>query len=138
MLSYRFEINVTKNVFAHLFNRVLKEIRRVLWLFPFVFAATLSFIFLFSTPAFSQTLEGVPSVVSDAIGARDPIFHEPVSQGINLVFNGRVEESLVIFDRLLKEYPDHPAPHFFKAAAYQVWMSHYRLSKFQSEFEENF
>lgn len=123
--------------FLLLFKRFLKGTLRVLCLSPYAFAATLAFIFLFSTPAFSQTLEGVPSVASDAIGARDPIFHEPVSRGIHLVFNGQVEESLVIFDRLLKEYPDHPAPHFFKAAAYQVWMSHYRLSKFQNEFEEN-
>ena len=137
MLSNSFQINVNKNVFAHLFTRFLKERRRVLCLLPFGFAATLFFIFSFSTPAFSQTFEGVPSVAKDAIGARDPIFHEPVSRGIHLVFNGQVEESLVIFDRLLKEYPDQPAPHFFKAAAYQVWMSHYRLSKFQNEFEEN-
>ena len=137
MHSYRSERNFTINDFLLLFNRFLKERLRVLCLFPFVLVATLPFIFLFSTPAFSQTLEDVPSVAPDAIGARDPTFHEPVSRGINLVFNGRIEESLVIFDRLLKEYPDHPAPHFFKAAAYQVWMSHYRLSKYQNEFEEN-
>ena len=137
MCSYRFERNLTSNDFLLLFYDFLKKTLRVLGLSPYAFAATLPFIFFFSTPAFSQTYEGVPNVASDAIGTRDPIFHEPVSRGIHLVFNGQIEESLVIFDRLLEEYPDHPAPHFFKAAAYQVWMSHYRLSKFQNEFEEN-
>ena len=65
------------------------------------------------------------------------IFHGPVSRGIRLVFNGRFKESMVIFDRLLLKYPDHPAPNFFKAAAYQIWMSNYRVNRFQRELEDN-
>jgi hypothetical protein len=112
--SYRFVKNIKTNNLSTLFYRFRKETLRVLCLLSLVFAATLPSNFFAPPPAFSQTYDSVPQVPPGAVGSRDPKFHEPVSQGIQLVFNGRIEESLVIFNNLLTENPHHPAPHFLK------------------------
>ncbi|MCI0690821.1 hypothetical protein L0337_02320 [candidate division KSB1 bacterium] len=67
----------------------------------------------------------------------DPTFDEPLSRGIAFVYRDRFEESLALFDSLQKAYPDHPGPHFYKAATYQTWMSSYRFNGFQKELEKN-
>jgi tetratricopeptide (TPR) repeat protein len=103
----------------------------------FVFTVAFAFIVLFSTPASSDIMDSVPEVAADAITPPDPIFDEPASRGINLVFNGHFRESMEIFNGLLTKYPNHPAPNFFKAAAYQVWMNNYRLNLFQTDLEKN-
>ncbi len=79
----------------------------------------------------------VPDVPPDAISSKDPLFHEEVLRGIQLTFNDNYKDALVIFDSLITEHPDRPAPYFFKAAAYQNWMSSFRISTFQKEVEEN-
>jgi tetratricopeptide (TPR) repeat protein len=53
------------------------------------------------------------------------------------VFSDRLEESMALFDSLQSAYPDHPGPHFYKAAAYQTWMSSFRFNGFQKELEKN-
>lgn len=137
MNSGRFERQLEFNKLDHFFCRVKKETVSALNLLPFVLSVSLLLLMVFASPAASQDIEEIPNVPPGELGSRDPIFHEPVSRGIYLVFNNRVEEGLVIFDKLAKAYPEHPAPHFFKAAAYQVWMNHYRVRKYQNEFEEN-
>jgi tetratricopeptide (TPR) repeat protein len=67
----------------------------------------------------------------------DPAFDAPLSRGIALVYSERFEESLALFDSLQKAHPDHPGPYFYKAAAYQTWMSSYRFNGFQKELEKN-
>ena len=137
MDAYRFENNKAIKNSSFLLNRLGKATSKTIGLFSFTSTLALLLIFLFAYPALSQTINEVPKVASGEIGSRDPIFHEPVSRGISLVFNNQIEESLVIFNGLQEDHPDHPAPHFFKAAAYQVWMNHYRVRKYQIEFEEN-
>jgi tetratricopeptide (TPR) repeat protein len=56
---------------------------------------------------------------------------------INATFRDQYEEAVRIADSMIKVYPDHPAPYFFKAATLQGWMSTYRISNFQDEMEEN-
>ncbi len=94
-------------------------------------------IILSISPAFSHPTERVPDLPPDVRASKDPIFHDSASLGINLVLNDRFKEGLLLFEDLQQTYPDHPAPHFFKAAAYQSWMSVFRLNRFQEEFEEN-
>jgi tetratricopeptide (TPR) repeat protein len=89
------------------------------------------------SPAFSHPTERVPDLPPDVGASKDPIFYDSASLGIRLVFNDRFKDGLRLFEDLQQTYPDHPAPHFFKAAAYQSWMSVFRLKRFQGEFEEN-
>jgi tetratricopeptide (TPR) repeat protein len=94
-------------------------------------------IILSISPAFSRPTERVPNLPPDVRASRDPLFHDSASLGINLVLNDRFKEGILLFEDLQRTYPNHPAPHFFKAAAYQSWMSFFRLNRFQVEFEEN-
>ncbi len=90
-----------------------------------------------AAPGMTQITDSIPDVPQDARAPIDPLFHETASRGIYLTFTDRYEESLALFDSLVKEHPEHPAPYFFKAATYQNWMSTYRISRFQNELEEN-
>ena len=102
------------------------------------FLAFLLWLLILSiSPALSRTTEGLPTLPLDAGASKDPIFHDSASLGINLVLNDRFKEGLRVFEDLQQRYPDHPAPHFFKAATYQSWMSVFRLNRFEKEFEEN-
>jgi len=67
----------------------------------------------------------------------DPLFHVPLTRGIELVFADRYEQSLALFDSLQAAHPGHPGPPFYKAAVYQTWMSAYRFNGFQEELEVN-
>jgi tetratricopeptide (TPR) repeat protein len=97
----------------------------------------LGFIFLSISPAFSDPSESVPDVPPGTVGSKDPIFFDVVSPGIDLALHDRFKESLLLFDEIQQSHPDHPAPHFFKAATYQSWMSTTRLKTHQEEFEKN-
>ena len=97
-------------------------------------------LFLFTstmTPAFPRTIGAVPNVKPDSLSLPDPIFHDIVSRGINMVFDEQYEKSLSIFRELEEMYPNHPGPNFFKAATYQSWMSNFRINNFQQELEKN-
>jgi tetratricopeptide (TPR) repeat protein len=100
-------------------------------------AILLWFIILSISPAFSHPTESVPDPPPGIVASKDPIFYDSASPGINLVLHDRFEESLLLFEDLQQTYPGHPAPHFFKAATYQSWMSLFRVNRFQDEFEEN-
>jgi hypothetical protein len=97
----------------------------------------LGFIFLSISPAFSHSSESVPDLPPGTKASRDPIFFDAALPGINLVLHDRYKEGLHLFEEIEHTYPDHPAPHFFKAATYQSWMSLSRLNAFQEEFEKN-
>ena len=100
-------------------------------------AFLVGFIFLSISPAFSAPFESVPDLPPGTVVSKDPIFFDAVSPGMNLVLHDRYKEGLLVFEEIQKTYPDHPAPHFFKAAAYQSYMSSFRLNRFQKELEEN-
>ncbi len=100
-------------------------------------AILLCFIMLSVSPAFSRTTESVPDLSPGKVASKDPIFFDAASPGIHLVLHDRYEEALLLFEELQQKYPNHPAPHFFKAATYQSWMSLSRLNRFQEEFEKN-
>jgi tetratricopeptide (TPR) repeat protein len=102
--------------------------------------ATLALVLLlvlFVPLAYSRTISEVPDVANDVVTPVGPIFHDSLLRGIELVFNDQLEKSLAIFHQLQQTYPDHPAPHFFQAAAYQSWMSNFRLNRYQKELQEN-
>ena len=82
---------------------ILKSFR-----FKFSAAMVLSLFLVLSTQALSQRIDELPEVKPGAVGARDPIFHDEASRGIQLVFHGRYEEALAIFNELLQRHPDHP------------------------------
>ena len=92
---------------------------------------------LIGSPAFCSIIDIVPAVPPGAVSLCNPQFDGPISRGIDLTFTDQYEESVQIFDSLLKAYPQHPAPYFFKAAAYQGWMSTFRTNRFQNELEHN-
>ena len=105
---------------------------------PKTLAALLFACILFSiSPVFSHPAESVPDLPAGRVASKDPIFFDAVLPAMNLVLHDRYEEGLLLFDELQKTYPDHPAPHFFKAATYQSWMSLSRLNRFEEEFEKN-
>ena len=95
------------------------------------------FFYLSVPPASPHLRDHVPDPPPGTVGSKDPIFFDAASPAIDLVLNDRFKESLPLFEQLQQTYPDHPAPHFFKAATYQSWMSFSRLNRFQQEFEEN-
>jgi len=94
-------------------------------------------LFVFGKPVSPGMFDGVPRGESKSVSSVSPLFHHSISRGIDLVFSERYQESLRIFERLERKYPDHPAPYFFKAAAYQNWMSSFRTKQFQNELERN-
>ncbi|MBW1998480.1 MAG: hypothetical protein JRJ29_11020 [Deltaproteobacteria bacterium] len=106
---------------------------------PVEMAALVIFLLISLVPApgFSRITDRVPDVGQNMPAAHTPVFHVSLSRGIELIFNGRYEEGLTIFDRLQRMYPEHPAPYFFKAAAYQDWMSNYRTKRFTKELKQN-
>ncbi len=91
--------------------------------------------FIFALPLRAQTplLQPEPGELAPV----DPTFDAPLSRGIALVFSDRFEESLALFDSLQKAHSEHPGPYFYKAAAYQTWMSSFRFNSFQKELEQN-
>ena len=95
------------------------------------------FFYLSVPPASPHLRDHVPDPPPGTVGSKDPIFFDAASPAIDLVLNDRFKESLPLFEQLQQTYPDHPAPHFFKAATYQSWMSFSRLNRFQQEFEDN-
>ena len=104
--------------------------------FSFVFT-----IFLITTllnaPALSRLIDTVPYIDDNGVASASPLFHSEISEGVDLISKDKYEESLKIFNRIQQFHPEHPAPTFLKAAAYQSWMSHYRIAKFQKHVEEN-
>jgi tetratricopeptide (TPR) repeat protein len=89
------------------------------------------------SPALSYATESLPDLPPGTVASKDPIFYDSALPGINLVLHDRFKESLLLFGQIQETYPAHPAPHFFKAATYQSWMSFSRLNRFQEEFEKN-
>ena len=81
--------------------------------------------------------EIVPNVPPEAKSPIDPVFDSVLQKVIADIFHDNYESSMATFDSLIKVYPNHPAPYFFKAAAYQSWMSSYRINNFQKEVEDN-
>ena len=91
-------------------------------------------IFLVLAPLLSVLAKDkLPDVEADERAPIDSLFHEPLSRGLQMVYEDRFEESIQLFDSLQQAFPDHPAPYFYLAAAYQTWMSSYRFNKFQKE-----
>jgi tetratricopeptide (TPR) repeat protein len=103
-----------------------------------IFSSAVLFFFLIIIKlSIADMSDQVPVVDTGAKSPPDPLFDDAVSRGIALTFNDQFQEASVLFDSLKQEYPDHPAPYFFKAATYQNWMSSYRFNNFQKELEEN-
>ncbi len=97
------------------------------------------FILFFSLcPAvYAEVIDRVPVISPDIMGSTDPLFHDTVSFGIEMVFNERYEESIALLNSLHEKYPHHPGPHFFKTAIYQIWMSSFRINRYEKELESN-
>ncbi len=95
--------------------------------------AALVLMLLTSLPAFSG--DELPKVASGEIAPADAQFDGPLAMGISLVYQDRYQEGLALFDSLQKEFPDHPAPYFYRAAIYQGWMSSYRFNTMSEKLE---
>jgi tetratricopeptide (TPR) repeat protein len=102
-----------------------------------VMVATILAVMLWSCPALSKTGDGVPNVSSGAEPAASPEFHDVILRGIEFLEHDNYESALETFENLKERHPRHPAPHFFKAVAYQQWMTTFRLKRYQKEMEEN-
>lgn len=92
---------------------------------------------LTASPAFCNVIDTVPVVPPGGVALRDPQFDGPISRGVDLTFTDQYEESVQIFDRLRKAYPQHPAPYFFLAAAYDDWMTAVRTNRFEEQAAQN-
>ena len=92
---------------------------------------------LIGSPAFCSIIDIVPVVPPGAVSLCDPRFDEPISRGIYLTFIDQHEKSVQLFDCLHNAYPHHPAPYFFKAAAYQDWMSTFRTIRYEEKLVHN-
>ncbi len=114
-------------------NRAIANLRRQFNIQAYFLVAMLLTLFALPLPGKDK----LPEVAADAIAPQDSLFHEPLSRGLQMVYEDRFQESIDLFDSLQMAYPDHPAPYFYKAATYQTWMSSYRFSKYQKELEEN-
>ena len=95
------------------------------------------FVACFSYFTMLQVNNKLPIVQPDEKAPINHIFHKALTTGLDHVYNGRYNRALVIFDSLQQLYPNHPAPNFYKAAAYQNWMLSFRFNKFQNELYEN-
>lgn len=116
-------------------NGATEESSHSRWLFLAVgkYLACCFFISAFPLRAQNGLVQPAPGELAPI----DPTFDAPLSHGIALVYSDRFEESLTLFDSLQNAHPDHPGPHFYKAATYQTWMSSYRFNGFQKELEKN-
>jgi len=67
--------------------------------------------------------------------ARDPVMDEALRQGLASNYRDEYEKSISVFEALVDDYPEHPAPYFYLAATYQNWMSSYRVNRFADELD---
>jgi hypothetical protein len=79
----------------------------------------------------------LPEVQPDERTPIDSTFHEALKIGLDCVARNHYVKGLAIFDSMQQNFPNHPAPNFYKAATYQSWMLTYRINKFQSDLYEN-
>jgi hypothetical protein len=79
----------------------------------------------------------LPKPKDGELAPRDPIFHEALKRGTEWVYADQFETALGALDSLIAEYPDHPGPHFYRAATLQTWMSSRRFNAFQDELESS-
>lgn len=103
----------------------------------FKFIILMIFVMFATSMAKEKLSKIVPIVPAEAKSPIDPIFDKILNRVLNDIFNDQYEKGMNIFDSLIAKYPDHPAPYFFKSAAYQSWMSSYRINNFQEEVEKN-
>lgn len=99
-----------------------------------------SILLLLLVSAFSNgalAKDQLPKLPEGTRATKDSIFHAPLARGIQMVYEDRFIESIALFDSLKLQHPEHPAPYFYKAAAYQTWMTSFRFNKYQQELEEN-
>jgi tetratricopeptide (TPR) repeat protein len=104
--------------------------------FPYI---PCSLFLILSFWVFSFANDELPKVPPDARAPVDTYFDCPLKleRGIQLVYEDRFQEATTLFNRLQQAFPNHPAPYFYRAAAYWSWMSSYRFNKFQSQLEED-
>ncbi len=67
----------------------------------------------------------------------DSVFDMQLTTGLDYVLQSRFVEAITLFNKLEKQFPNHPAPNFYKVAVYQSWMLTYRFNAFQEELINN-
>ena len=95
----------------------------------------LFFLLMIVSPA--HGIVNLPEVEPGERAPIDSTFDEPLSRALDYVYSTHFDKAITLLDKLKKAYPDHPAPYFYIAATYQMWMSSYRFNEFQEELEEN-
>jgi tetratricopeptide (TPR) repeat protein len=100
--------------------------RPLLWWRP----ALVLLIVLLRLPAAAGVIDQVPAEPIEALSISDPLIDAAFRQSVELVFNERFKECMALLDDLSRQRPNHPAPDFMRAAAYQSWMNTYRTNRF--------
>lgn len=114
-----------------------KWLERRRFLCKVLFGGAAVVCFLTDAPGVCGVIDVVPVVPPGVVSLRDQVFDNAITRGVLLVFTDRHAEGIEIFDSLLKTCPENPAPYFFKAAAYQSWMSSLRTNRFEQELAQN-
>lgn len=102
-----------------------------------VFSVVLCSICFASIPFAAEAAAGLPLKPLPAASDPDPVIHDGMMRGVQLVDRDLHGESIRLFDGLSTLRPDHPAPHFLKAASYQSYMNTFRTNRYQRELEQN-
>lgn len=100
--------------------------------------AVCAFCFLVSVDLEAQDDKYIlPKPQDGELAPQDPIFHETLKRGTEWVYTDQFEVALSALDSLIEAYPEHPGPHFYRAATLQTWMSSRRFNAFQDELESS-
>lgn len=81
--------------------------------------------------------DDLPTPEVGEFAPKDPIFHDELERGLGLVYADQFETALDALDSLIAQHPDHPGPHFYRAATLQTWMSSRRFNAFQEDLERS-
>jgi hypothetical protein len=68
---------------------------------------------------------------------QDPVFHDDLQRGLVLIYSDQFETGLLALDSLISAHPDHPGPHFYRAATLQTWMGSHRFNSLQADLERS-
>ena len=112
--------------------------------FPVSFSAIRAFLLtawiftiVCASAVYPLGIDAVPPMPPKAPASIIPLLHDDLVKGLNFIYHDRFETGLELFEKVRKTHPDHPAPYFFKAAAYQSWMNTFRINTYQQLMEEH-
>lgn len=109
----------------------------LLWRWTAVFITSLASLLIADPLDVQANAFALPKPEDGEKAPQDPTFHAELEHGVKLVYTDQFETALIVLDSLIAVHPNHPGPHFYRAATLQTWMSSRRFNAFQDDLERS-